>query len=197
MCVVHNIKNQCVFIHLGFQNDTKTLCNLCQSNSRQSQCCAGIDCSKVLGESSASSLSTREIVGIAVGSAVAVVILGFIAWCCRRKYRHAPRQGMFTPYYKPANTRDHNDIGKIAPIEQKMDMDRLVDVTPDIDPQEIENFVGAGTFLDGYCQVVHTYYPENEDEVQLSKGDIVRLLYSFDDGWALGKYNICEFSRLP
>lgn len=70
--------------------------------------------------------------------------------------------------------------------EQKMDMDRLVELSPVLDQQEAEAFLSTGSFLDGYCQVIHAYYPQNGDEVQLSKGDIARLIYSFDDGWALG-----------
>jgi hypothetical protein len=104
-------------------------------------------------------------------------------------YRRGPQQGMFKPYYKSASTAEHADTDKPAGYEQKMDMDPLSPVT---DPSpEAEGFLSSESFLDGYCQVIHSYYPQSDDEVQLSKGDITRLIYSFDDGWALGKCLIC------
>lgn len=70
---------------------------------------------------------------------------------------------------------------------QKMETDRLVELSPVTDSPETEGFLASQSLLDGYCQVIHAYYPRSEDEVQLAKGDIARLIYTFDDGWALGK----------
>ncbi|CAO3685875.1 unnamed protein product [Umbelopsis ramanniana] len=187
-------------LNCGFQNDTETLCNYCQNISKNSSssCCAAVDCSKVFPIPS-SSLSPGSIAGIVIGCLLFIAILGALWWwCCRPKYRRAPQQGLFKPYYKSTNTVDLYDQSKPMSYRQKMETDRLVELSPVTDSPETEGFLASQSLLDGYCQVIHAYYPRSEDEVQLAKGDIARLIYTFDDGWALAdNITTCQRGLLP
>ncbi|RXM30819.1 Sorbin and SH3 domain-containing protein 2, partial [Acipenser ruthenus] len=46
-------------------------------------------------------------------------------------------------------------------------------------------------------QALYNYSPRNEDELELKEGDIVDVMEKCDDGWFVGKYNICGFIKLP
>ncbi|KAL0085596.1 hypothetical protein J3Q64DRAFT_1105037 [Phycomyces blakesleeanus] len=53
---------------------------------------------------------------------------------------------------------------------------------------EIEGVSKVQTYLEGFCQVIYSKEPQHEDEILITQGDIIRMYYYFDDGWALGKH---------
>ncbi|OAD73431.1 hypothetical protein PHYBLDRAFT_78266 [Phycomyces blakesleeanus NRRL 1555(-)] len=63
---------------------------------------------------------------------------------------------------------------------------------------EIEGVSKVQTYLEGFCQVIYSKEPQHEDEILITQGDIIRMYYYFDDGWALGdNLMTCERGLFP
>lgn len=162
-------------------------------------------------------MSGGAIAGIVIGTVVVLFSCGLLAFCCliQRKKRLStypnnddytagkemgyinsssnskillPQQHasmvMMTP---PLET--HRVGRNVYPIEDEDYMEVLPDIHMNLDAESIKGHVFKVNSLEK--QFVRVIYPmkspENPDELELLKNDIIRMYYYFDDGWAFGK----------
>jgi hypothetical protein len=78
----------------------------------------------------------------------------------------------------------------VFPIEDEDYMEVVPDINMNCDAEDVKGHVFKVNSLEK--QFVRVIYPlkapENPDELELLKNDIIRMYYYFDDGWAFGKF---------
>jgi hypothetical protein len=90
------------------------------------------------------------------------------------------------------NTPEAHMLRNVYPIEDEDYMEVLPDIHMSLDAESIKGHVFKVNSLEKqFVRVIHPMKsPENSDELELLKSDIIRMYYYFDDGWAFGKlYN--------
>jgi hypothetical protein len=87
------------------------------------------------------------------------------------------------------HTPESHTMRHVFPIEDEDYMELVPDINMNCDAEDIKGHVFKVNSLEK--QFVRVIYPlkapENPDELELLKNDILRMYYYFDDGWAFGK----------
>lgn len=74
------------------------------------------------------------------------------------------------------------------PIEDEDYMEVLPDIHMNLDESVTGHVFKVNSLEKQFVRVVYPLKaPENPDELELIKNDIIRMYYYFDDGWAFGK----------
>jgi hypothetical protein len=88
------------------------------------------------------------------------------------------------------STPEQHMIKRVYPIEDEDYMEVVPDINIGCDIEAVKGHVFKVNSLEK--QFVRVIYqlnsPENPDELELLKDDIIRMYYYFDDGWAFGNY---------
>ncbi|KAI8146327.1 hypothetical protein BJV82DRAFT_666116 [Fennellomyces sp. T-0311] len=169
----------------GFHDDRTHACEYCQSNSNDA-CCQSLSCS--------SNLSAGVIAGIVVGAVAGVGILIFALYFIF--FRRRRDNARFLPITTHADTGmrpgreddearehlvDNGTLGTVPTIgittaPTSVEMEEKTQL-PSPNPVEMAEL---------FCEVVHSYPPQEEDELDIREGDIVYLIFQLDDGWGYG-----------
>jgi hypothetical protein len=160
-----------LFLYIGFGPDnTKYACRYCQKNPDDGCCQNVAGCGQ--------GLPTGAIVGIAIGSVVAVciAILGIFFYC--RKRKNSLFQFMSASATSSSTTQAKVFIKEPLELQPTVNNSKLQitsDFSTTIIPPNEEFYVA-----------IHPYPSQMPDELELKTGDIICLAMHFDDGWALG-----------
>ncbi|KAI9031658.1 hypothetical protein CLU79DRAFT_729533 [Phycomyces nitens] len=186
----------------GFKDDQKSLCNYCQTVDPTLECCKGLQCKSI---ADSNRIRRNKLIGIIVGTVggLGCIVLAVLAWWCfwgKKKKKSQKNTKCYTQeaydMVPPAEPSNENDEGEhlmenwpgvpghpgIIPAAAV-----LAKANPTNTAGEIEGVSKVQTYLEGFCQVIYSKEPQHEDEILINQGDIIRMYYYFDDGWALGK----------
>jgi hypothetical protein len=170
---------------LGFGDDIQSLCHYCSYTT--STCCKNINCS------STPLLTTGAIIGIILGSVIGVSLcLLFMYYFCLYKKRRNRRRTIIINNEKICPSTPLPPPTTAWKNGYPIDDDDYTEIVPDIN-MACEDGVKGHVFKVNSLekQFVRVIYqltsPQNPDELELLKGDIIRMYYYFDDGWAFGK----------
>ncbi|KAI7883829.1 uncharacterized protein EV154DRAFT_568021 [Mucor mucedo] len=183
----------------GFGQDLDTLCHYCNDYDSTLSCCKEYNCLK----NKEMLMTGGAIAGIVVGVTSGLCICGFIGFCMIRKSQKKqsthPGGSMYNikkelERMPPSNstlmmsTPEQHMMKHVYPIEDEDYMELVPDINIGCDLEAVKGHVFKVNSLDK--QFVRVIYqlnaPENPDELELIKGDIIRMYYYFDDGWAFG-----------
>lgn len=175
-------------------------------------CCKQFNCIK----NKEMLMSGTAIAGLVVGITAGLCICGFIAFCILRnnqkKKRRSTHPKQIESMYNIKTSKDlermastnmpHSNsntlimstpeqhmIKHVCPIEDEDYMELVPDININCDIDAVKGHVFKVNSLEK--QFVRVIYqlkaPENPDELELLKDDLIRMYYYFDDGWAFGK----------
>jgi hypothetical protein len=160
-------------------------------------------------------MSGGVIAGIVVGVTGGLCLCGFIAFCVIRRKQKKKRRSTHPNTYMGSmynmkspkdldrmnnlpnsnsttlmmSTPEQHMIKRVYPIEDEDYMEVVPDINIGCDIEAVKGHVFKVNSLEK--QFVRVIYqlnsPENPDELELLKDDIIRMYYYFDDGWAFGK----------
>ncbi|KAJ8660474.1 hypothetical protein O0I10_003932 [Lichtheimia ornata] len=188
----------------GFQSDTDTACQYCDSNNSD-PCCNKVSCNR---------LGVGAIIGIVVGSVVGAVLLCFAVGCfCLRRKRVRKDTHGFKTYISSSRDDYHNNVDRAETGSRHALVSHHDESVPTLSEPTISSAIhlqeppplvtsspsstaaaGAAGAVATPQQprpedlhiVVHPYPPQMEDELGLQVDDLICLAAKFDDGWALG-----------
>ncbi|KAG2229961.1 hypothetical protein INT48_000594 [Thamnidium elegans] len=194
----------------GFGQDLDTLCNYCNYDSTLS-CCKEYNCSK----NKSMLMSGGAIAGLVVGVTSGLCICGLIAFCAvrhnQKKKRRSTHPKNSESMYNMKSSKDlermtsmnmpnsnsttlimstpeQHMIKHVYPIEDEDYMELVPDINFGCDVEAVKGHIFKVNSLEK--QFVRVIYqlnaPENPDELELLKDDLIRMYYYFDDGWAFG-----------
>lgn len=113
--------------------------------------------------------------------AVAIVVAG-IFFCWRRQQQqhqgdsiHGGNHGGFVPI----TMQRHEDEARMNLVGGEAPMTPTEEKTQLPSPMSVE-------MAEVFCEAVHGYQPQMEDEMELREGDVVYLIFQLDDGWGYG-----------
>ncbi|KAL9559885.1 hypothetical protein MBANPS3_000210 [Mucor bainieri] len=195
----------------GFGEDVSTLCRYCNEYDSTLSCCKEQSCIR----NKSMILSGGVIAGIVMGVVGGLCLCGFIVFCIvRRKQKKKrrsthPNDFMYsrknskdltrmmscnlpnsssTMMMNNNNTPESHMMRHVFPIEDEDYMEVVPDINMNCDAEAVKGHVFKVNSLEK--QFVRVIYPlkapENPDELELLKNDIIRMYYYFDDGWAFG-----------
>lgn len=197
--------------NIGFGEDVETLCRYCNEYDSTLSCCKEQGCIR----NKLTVLSGGVIAGIVMAAVGGLCLCGFIAFCIiRRKQKKKrrsthPNDFMYsrknskdftrmmscnlpnsssTMMMNNNNTPESHMMRHVFPIEDEDYMEVVPDINMNCDAEAVKGHVFKVNSLEK--QFVRVIYPlkapENPDELELLKNDIIRMYYYFDDGWAFG-----------
>jgi hypothetical protein len=130
------------------------------------------------------------IAAIVVSLVVLVALCALAVFCCIRRRTSRKTYPKDQQLLKPSNSNlivyESAGIKHGYPIDDEDYMEIVPDIPLTYD-QKI-HVVKVNSLEKQFVRVIHQLKsPQNPDELELLKGDILRMYYCFDDGWAFGK----------
>lgn len=156
-------------------------------------------------------LSSGTIAAIVSSAVGALLICGIAAFCIIKRNQNKRRSTypndfmyhrkvskdmsrMASSYHIPHSTSvlvtpESHMMRNGYPIEDEDYMEVLPDIHMNLDESVNGHVFKVNSLEKQFVRVVYPLKaPENPDELELLKNDIIRMYYYFDDGWAFGKF---------
>ncbi|KAI8883056.1 hypothetical protein K501DRAFT_323650 [Backusella circina FSU 941] len=163
----------------GFGDDINSLCYYCSQTQPDSPCCRNLNCTDRPG------LTGGVIAAIVVSLVVLMSLCALGLFCCIRRRTSRKTYPNDQQLLKPAHLMEPAGIKHGYPIDDEDYMEIVPDIPFTYD-QKIHVFK-VNSLEKQFVRVIHQLKaPQNPDELELLKGDILRMYYCFDDGWAFG-----------
>lgn len=204
--------------YLGFGEDQDTLCRYCNAYDSTLPCCREYDCTASKAILLDTGTIVGIVMGVLSTLFICGFLAFCIVRSIQKKKRRSTHPADFiyhdtsqknskdfscmTSIHIPnssstmmMNNNSHHTpeshmMRHVFPIEDEDYMEVVPDINMDCDAEDVKGHVFKVNSLEK--QFVRVIYPlkapENPDELELLKNDIIRMYYYFDDGWAFGKF---------
>ncbi|ORY96620.1 hypothetical protein BCR43DRAFT_458339 [Syncephalastrum racemosum] len=162
----------------GFLTDNDAACAYCQRNSTDT-CCRRACRSTPLG--------AGAIAGISVGGAAGAILIGAgLIYLYRRRSRsrqgHAKEDAQSLLMGGKKDEERVHANSNTEPLLAVHDSQHLTEMTQRQPPSPVPSM----EMVEAFCETMHNYPPQASDELSLTEGDIVYLIFQLDDGWGYG-----------
>ena len=198
----------------GFGQDVDTLCHYCNDYDSTLSCCKEYNCIKPISFLLSGGAIAGIVLGCLGGLSICGLIAFCMVRHKQQKKRRSthPNHQLDAMYNNPSakemirrmssmnlphsnsttlmmSTPEQHMMKRVYPIEDEDYMEIIPDINIGCDIDAVKGHVFKVNSLEK--QFVRVIYqlksPENPDELELLKDDILRMYYYFDDGWAFGK----------
>ncbi|CAO3624756.1 unnamed protein product [Mucor hiemalis] len=197
----------------GFGQDKDTLCRYCNDYDSTLTCCRENNCTRSKTIIMSGGAIAGIVVGVTCGLCLCGVFAFCVVRYKQKKKRRSthPNTTFMGSMYNMKSSKDlermvsmnlpnsnsttlmmstpeQHMIKRVYPIEDEDYMEVVPDINIGCDIEAVKGHVFKVNSLEK--QFVRVIYqlnsPENPDELELLKDDIIRMYYYFDDGWAFG-----------